>query len=98
MYRSKKAYKDLKGKKGKYYCSVIVARRGQKIKHSYGNYHYEWKNEGLHCSELSADRFATIRTLGVLDFELKRFHAYICLAGNSTNNNSDMLGISSKIK
>lgn len=80
-YRSKKAYEDLKGKKGKYYCSVIVARRGQKIEHSDGNYHYEWKNEGLHCSELSADRFATIRTLGVLDFELKRLHAYIWFSG-----------------
>jgi len=80
-YQSRKVYEDLKGRKGKYYCSVIVGKRGQKIEHSDGNYHYEWKNEGLHCSELPADIFATIRTLGVLDFELKRLHAYIWFSG-----------------
>jgi len=82
-YSHWKNLSDILGiRKGKYFCSVIVADRGEKVVPRDGGYHYKWHYLGRSCSESYASgESAVIMTFGVLDFEAKKLYAHISFSG-----------------
>jgi len=68
-------------KVGKYYGSAIVARRGERIEHQGGGYHYQWKYIGMSFSEIDPSVSMVITTFAVLDFVTKRMYAIIAFSG-----------------
>jgi hypothetical protein len=69
----------LQVEQGWYYCSVLVISRGERIEGPAEA--YRWRTTGLSCSELDGDGSAVVWSLGILDREKKRLHAFIGFSG-----------------
>ena len=67
--------KGLEVQHGKYYCSVLLAVRGEPLENNPAAYH--WGYVGKACSELSESGFPTILAFAVLDYEKRIIHVHI---------------------
>jgi hypothetical protein len=64
---------------GKYYCSVLLAIRGEPLEHNPAAYH--WRYVGKSCAELSTSEFPTIRAFAVLDHDKILLHVHLQFSG-----------------
>lgn len=65
--------------RGKHYCSVVFAERGEPLKNTPGG--FNWKYVGRACSELTDSDYPTIGTSGFLDYDKKLLYVRIQFSG-----------------
>lgn len=66
---------------GKYYCSLIIAKRGKRMVNPNGGYYYRWEYVGLSSKEVSGPTNNVITTFALLDMDSKMLYAFIGFSG-----------------
>jgi len=68
--------------RGRYYCSSIMAVRGERIERADGGHHYLWKYVGRSCAEVEQLGASSVVTVfGVVDLDVRRLYAHIAFSG-----------------
>jgi len=68
--------------RGRYYCSSIMAVRGERIERPDGGHHYLWKYVGPSCAEVKQLGASSVVTVfGVVDLDARRLYGHIAFSG-----------------